>query len=215
MAKAKKGSASSGSTTESLDPDEATILEYLTRQNRPYSATDVFNNLHGAVGKTGVTRALAALAERNVIHGKTYGKQSVYVARQDSMECPSALELAKMDEQIDRLKSALGEQNDRNARLAGELGALNAALTNEQLQKRIGELTGQIGGMEEKLSELQSGNRRVDPKEKERVDREWDSMGKAWKQRKRLVPLVMTLTLVHGHCAWDPGGSGCRKENSQ
>jgi hypothetical protein len=28
------------------------VLEYLNRQNRPYSAVDIFNNLHKEYGKT-------------------------------------------------------------------------------------------------------------------------------------------------------------------
>jgi hypothetical protein len=34
---------------------EATLLAYLKRGNRPYSALNVFDNLHGAVGKTGAS----------------------------------------------------------------------------------------------------------------------------------------------------------------
>ena len=64
------------------DDDDGIILTYLTSQNRPYSATDVFNNLHGKVGKTAVVKLLAQMQENGTIHGKIYGKQWVYVARQ-------------------------------------------------------------------------------------------------------------------------------------
>lgn len=43
---------------------------------------DIFNNLHGAVGKTAVVKLLASLAERGEITVKAFGKQLVYVARQ-------------------------------------------------------------------------------------------------------------------------------------
>jgi 26S proteasome regulatory subunit (ATPase 3-interacting protein) len=75
------------------------VLNYLKAQNRPYGAStcmwlsasfdanrsalaDIFNNLHGAVGKTMVPKVLASLAERGEITGKAWGKQLVYVARQ-------------------------------------------------------------------------------------------------------------------------------------
>lgn len=73
------GSKKSGSVEDS---EECMILEYLKSQNRPYSATDVFNNLHGKVGKTAVAKLLGQMQESGVIHGKVYGKQWVYVARQ-------------------------------------------------------------------------------------------------------------------------------------
>lgn len=43
---------------------------------------EIFNNLHGKVGKTVVTRILAQLADKQHIIGKTYGKQVIYVLNQ-------------------------------------------------------------------------------------------------------------------------------------
>lgn len=57
-------------------------MEYLTMQNRPYSATDIFNNLHGQVGKTSVVKTLTKLYEEGRINGKAYGKQWIYFAKQ-------------------------------------------------------------------------------------------------------------------------------------
>ena len=72
---------------------EAAVVNYLKTQNRPYSASkiktkkrtfllilsvDIFNNLHGAVGKTALTKVLTSLVERGEIAGKAYGKQFVY-----------------------------------------------------------------------------------------------------------------------------------------
>lgn len=80
MGKATAGGKKSAGGGE--ESEEAIILRYLKTQNRPYSATDVFNNLHGKVGKTAVTKLLTQMQESGVIHGKLYGKQWVYVARQ-------------------------------------------------------------------------------------------------------------------------------------
>lgn len=51
-------------------------------QNRPLSATDIFNNLHGAVGKTVLQRILNDSVDRNVIVCKINGKQAIYVYSQ-------------------------------------------------------------------------------------------------------------------------------------
>ena len=51
------------------------ILEYLTKQNRPYSATDIHSNLHNQFGKTAVVKALEALVSNGTIKSKAYNKQ--------------------------------------------------------------------------------------------------------------------------------------------
>ena len=53
------------------------VLQYLNVQNRPYSAIDIFNNLHKAHGQTAVKKALETLAADGKIVEKTYGKQKV------------------------------------------------------------------------------------------------------------------------------------------
>ena len=52
-------------------------LEYLNKQNRPYSAIDIFNNLHKEYAKTAVVKCLEMLASEGKIKEKTYGKQKV------------------------------------------------------------------------------------------------------------------------------------------
>ena len=64
-----------------LSSDENIILEYLIMQNRPYSATDIFNNLHGRVSKSGITKILSNLLEKGFINGKIYGKQWVFSSK--------------------------------------------------------------------------------------------------------------------------------------
>ena len=54
------------------------VLQYLNAQNRPYSAIDIFNNLHKAHGQTAVKKVLESLAAEGKIVEKTYGKQKVW-----------------------------------------------------------------------------------------------------------------------------------------
>ena len=82
------------------------ILDYLKKTNRPYSAIDVFNNLKDKIPKTLVVKCLNSMVETEIIKGKLYGKQWVYVARQDLLECPSQEQINKMDDTISELKDA-------------------------------------------------------------------------------------------------------------
>lgn len=75
---AKKTKSESISSSEEI----SIILKYLTNQNRPYSATDIFNNLHEKIGKTALQKHLNTLVEQDLITCKAYGKQSIYFAKQ-------------------------------------------------------------------------------------------------------------------------------------
>lgn len=79
----KKAKIETSSSDEpSMNEEMAIILKYLNNQNRPYNTNDISNNLHNAVGKTSVQKHLNALVEKNLITGKTFGKQTIYFANQ-------------------------------------------------------------------------------------------------------------------------------------
>ena len=61
------------------------ILKYMTEQNRPYSATDVLNNLHKEIGKTQVIKSLESLASSGSLAEKVYGKQKIYFLNQNNL----------------------------------------------------------------------------------------------------------------------------------
>lgn len=67
-----------------LTPEQsaALVLDYLRKQNRPYSATDISANLKNRVTKTAAAKLLKDLHERNEIEGRAAGKQLVYHAIQ-------------------------------------------------------------------------------------------------------------------------------------
>lgn len=62
----------------------AIVLEYLTKQNRPYSVTDIVTNLHNSMSKVVATKALVQLETAGSILAKTYGKSAIYVIKQVS-----------------------------------------------------------------------------------------------------------------------------------
>jgi 26S proteasome regulatory subunit, ATPase 3, interacting protein len=52
------------------------VLSYLRKTNRPYSATDITNNLHNAVTKTSLQKILQQLVEAGTVYCKTQGTSS-------------------------------------------------------------------------------------------------------------------------------------------
>ena len=64
------------------DAAAAAVLQYLVQQNRPYSAQDVFMNLHKEHSKAVVQKVIDQLVETKELREKLNGKQKCYVANQ-------------------------------------------------------------------------------------------------------------------------------------
>ena len=79
-----KADAEKAEKEAKLTPEQsaALVLDYLRKQNRPYSATDISSNLKNRVTKAAVTKLLKDMHERNEIEGRAAGKQIVYHAIQ-------------------------------------------------------------------------------------------------------------------------------------
>lgn len=54
------------------------IMDYLRKQNRPYSATDISTNLKNRVSKAAAAKLLKDMHERREIEGRAAGKQLIY-----------------------------------------------------------------------------------------------------------------------------------------
>ena len=60
----------------------------MTKQNRPYNAIQLFQNLHGEVGETEAVKVLTALTESGQLQEKAFGKQKVYWVNQNNLQVP-------------------------------------------------------------------------------------------------------------------------------
>lgn len=83
MAPTKKD-AKDGEKEAKLTPEQSAtlMLDYLRKQNRPYSATDISANLKNRVTKAAAAKLLKDMHERKEIEGRAAGKQIVYHAIQ-------------------------------------------------------------------------------------------------------------------------------------
>ena len=147
---------------------------------------DIFNNLHGAVGKTAVVKVLTSLSEKGEITAKAYGKQWVYVARQDLLPVPSSEELNAIDDEINELKETLQREKEQFKSVQLKLNQMNSSLTTIELHKRISTLEVEVAEMHERLEPLERGTVKVDPAERAQIEKKFELANKAWKQRKKL-----------------------------
>ncbi|KAK9238287.1 Tat binding protein 1-interacting protein-domain-containing protein [Lipomyces kononenkoae] len=183
-----------------VDEAEANILSYMISQNRPYSATDVFQNLHGAMSRPVVNRALAALETRGQLDSKTFGKQVIYVAKQtkvgretgeggDGSDERSEADIAA---EIEQLKTEDASLTKQAAKLKADLSEVQMMPRTDELASRKAELDIEIEKASKRLDFLQaaaSGNAGVpllSAADVAKLRAELAKMLKEWPRRRKM-----------------------------
>ncbi|KAJ2308688.1 PSMC3 interacting protein [Coemansia sp. RSA 2706] len=170
--------------------EEKSVLEYLVKANRPYSANDISSQLHGLVSPAQAKKLLNDLADDGKIQRKVNGKQQIFYANQTDIEVPSVEEAEEEEENIKKLEQQVNAIKDENKALAGRLHNLTNARTDDQMRERIATLTAEIKQNEERLAQLRSGEV-ISPEEKKRIETEHAAMVKQWKARKRMFKNII------------------------
>ncbi|PAA76096.1 hypothetical protein BOX15_Mlig033336g19 [Macrostomum lignano] len=182
----------------SSDPDEKRVLDYMRDANRPYSVNDVFSNLHKAVGKTAIQRALDSLVSAGLINEKTYGKQKVYVVKQPTASSsnsdgsaptnalPDEAEKRDLETRAQTAERELVVEQAEVKKLQRELATLRQRPTCEQLRARLAELQAELAPKTERLAAIDSGEgRKVTPELMSDARKIRANLVSEWRKRKR------------------------------
>ncbi|KAM0015239.1 putative pairing protein [Helianthus debilis subsp. tardiflorus] len=169
------------------DSAEGIVLNFVNEQNRPLNSQGVADFLQKFnLKKTAVQKALDNLAEGGKITFKEYGKQKIYLARQDQFEIPNTEELNQMKEENARLQEMLEEQKKSNSQLEGDIKSLQSNLTLDEIQSKDVQLRKQVKELEEKLTKLREGVTLVSPEERKLVEKTFSDAISHWRKRKRM-----------------------------
>merc|ERR1712178_525851 len=174
---------------------EVAIKQYLVKQNRPYSAIDITNNLHKEFGKTLVERTLEALSESGQIVKKTYGKQKVFCADQSKYPDVDDTELKSMDSQVNQLTESLKKEQLTFKERQSKLQSLNSSLTTEQAQQQLNQLKKECSRYSEKLNQLKNNANTVSPEERTQIMTLRGKYVKEWRKRKRIAMDISNAVL--------------------
>ncbi|KAF5870727.1 putative tbp1-interacting protein tbpip protein [Botrytis fragariae] len=195
------------------DEAQEVLLEYLSRENRPFSAGDISGNLHGKVTKTLTDKLLKELCNSGLINGKGTngdgkGSQWVYWALQDPNSSLSPEQLAEMDSQIQDLQGRLPELKMDARKLNIQLAGMKKEMGVQELKDKIEKLEEGKREKEERLRELREGKDVVRKEEVERVEREFAYWGKMRGVRKRGFEGVegMLLEGMSREDVWEKAG---------
>ncbi|KAL0087793.1 Tat binding protein 1-interacting protein-domain-containing protein [Phycomyces blakesleeanus] len=138
------------------DEGEQMILKYMKKVNRPYSATDIFNNLHGKYSKPSVVRALDSLTDQNELFVKTYGKMQVYAVKQN-IEGIKNEDLEGLQKQVTVLEGKMSNMVEDNRKLNHTLSDLKKEPTTENAKALLEKRKRENAQMREHLETLKSG----------------------------------------------------------
>ncbi|CAK9176239.1 unnamed protein product [Ilex paraguariensis] len=156
-------------------------------QNRPLNSQNVADFLQKFnLKKAAIQKALDTLADTGRISFKEYGKQKIYLARQDQFEIPNSEELNQMKEENAKLQEKMDEQKRAISEVEREIKALQSNLTLEEICAKEAKLKKEVKDMEEKLTKLRMGVTLVSPKEREAVEGMYTDTLTQWRRRKRM-----------------------------
>ncbi|XP_059649455.1 homologous-pairing protein 2 homolog isoform X2 [Cornus florida] len=135
--------------------------------------------------KAAVQKALDTLADSGRISFKEYGKQKIYMARQDQFDIPNTEELSRMKEENANLQEKLVKQKKEISEVEGEIKALQSNLTLEEIHGKQTILRKEVEEMEDNLTKLRGGVTLVSPEERNAVEKIYLDTISQWRKRKR------------------------------
>ncbi|GMH15212.1 hypothetical protein Nepgr_017053 [Nepenthes gracilis] len=169
------------------DNVESIVLNFVNEQNRPLNSQNVADALQKYnLKKASVQKALDALSDSGRISFKEYGKQKIYIARQDQLEIPNNDELNSMKEENARLQQWLNEQRRAITEAEEETRTLQSNLTLEEIRAKEEKLRTEVKDMEEKLGKLREGVTLVKPDERKFIEELYTQSISQWRKRKRI-----------------------------
>ncbi|CAK4022293.1 Hypothetical predicted protein [Lecanosticta acicola] len=187
MAPTKKDATKAKEAKLSPQEQATTILNYLRKTNRPYSATDISANLKNRVTKTAAQKLLKDMEERKDIAGAASGKQQVYHALQPELEEDQVEQLREIDTGIARLREETNALKSEEKELRETLRKSTTQIPLPQLKSEVAGLESQKHDIETRLTKLKGGNLKpISAEEKAKVNDFYRRAQKSLDARKKI-----------------------------
>lgn len=139
-----------------LKNEEAAIFEYMLRQNRPYNALNIHDNLRGAIKKPQCQKALDKLVEIKKLQAKDFGKVRIYLVNQKLIPEVSQTELEELDNNAKELEEELEKARNEVKELQVQNKELDNALSTDELLKKIQENALKSENLLKEIAEFQA-----------------------------------------------------------
>jgi 26S proteasome regulatory subunit (ATPase 3-interacting protein) len=182
-----------------MDPAEV-VIKYLRDQNRPYSSNDIFNNLHEEIKKPAVQKALDYLVEQGRITEKVYGKQKVYVVKQEETNSKDLeRELQDLDSKLTAVSKKVASAEQVLKGSENQVRELQLAPTTSEAQNEKKVLENRVQALKEKLDIISKNSVKISETDKKLIQNEYDSNMKEWRKKKRVCMDIVEAMLEGYH----------------
>ncbi|KAG0480234.1 hypothetical protein HPP92_010831 [Vanilla planifolia] len=159
----------------------------IKKQNRPLNSQNVADALQKYnLKKSAIQKGLDTLADSGQISFKEYGKQKIYLARQDQFKILNSQEIEQMKKANSQLQAEFDGQKKAIGELESEIRALQSNLTLEEIRSKQAILQAEVFGAEEKLKKLRDGVILVKPEDRMLTEQTFGDMMNHWRKRKRI-----------------------------
>jgi 26S proteasome regulatory subunit (ATPase 3-interacting protein) len=182
-----------------MEPSEV-IIHYLRDQNRPYSSNDIFSNLHEEIKKPAVQKALDQLVEQGKITEKVYGKQKVYVVRQEDISAKVLeRELQDLDLKLDAISKRVALAEEMFKGSENQLRELRLAPTTSEAENERMVLENRVQALKEKLDSISKNIMKLSEADKKQIQNDHASNIREWRKKKRVCMDIVEAMLEGYH----------------
>lgn len=174
---------------------EDAVFEYMKAQNRPYSAMDVFSNLHKAHGKTAVVKAMENLAVAGKLLEKIYGKSKIYVVSQSVFVEVDEVEIEKMDKEIKDLSEKYEHSLNNLKKVKSELKTLTSSLTTSDAKTQVAATRSEAEDLKKRVQLAKSAMNDMPVEDMKKISDNHKVFIGHWKKRKRMTSDLINAVL--------------------
>jgi 26S proteasome regulatory subunit (ATPase 3-interacting protein) len=162
------------------------VLQFLSEQNRPFTVNDIVQGLNQKLPKSQVVSTLNKLVEKNRVIEKNCGKQKIYcVTQKGSLPLKDvSAKVLDLEREGNTLAVKLKDVEKDLEKKSVQLKKLQLLPTREEVLRRKKILEEEIKDVQLKLESFQGKS--YEKKDKEKIEKEYGSVLKEYKKRKRL-----------------------------
>ena len=161
------------------------VLKFLLDKNRPYSITNLVDEMHGEYSKTVLQKSVDQLVENGQITCKLFGKTTkLYFAKQEGKEVASKEELTQFDQLIDDLHDNLEDLQKKVKELRLKRDLLSSTRKLNDLKDFKIKLEIDVEKAEIKKNELIKSSEGITPEEASKSQKKFSEKCENWKNRK-------------------------------
>ena len=170
------------------------LLVMMQERNRPYSITNLVDEMHGDYSKTVIQKSIDTLVENGKIVCQLFGKSTkLYYPKQEGLAVATNEELKEMDEKIEEHRTQVEEMKEKLEGLRTQKNILAAKQTLPELRQTRTEIETDTKKAGKRLQELINGSSGINPDSIKTIEKEFKKNCQEWKRRRALTRELLSF----------------------